>query len=101
MKHCPSCVDATESSTRFLPRGKEHAAHPCDLTDRPHGNPSNTAYQSGRHCVTADDNAHYEALEAAVKAPTRHEVRDALHVIAVTPDEESRDLLSDQMLRIK
>lgn len=101
MKHCPSCVEATESSTRFLPKGEGHETHPCDLTERPHGNPSSRVYQSGRHCVTAEDNAHYETVAASAKSPTRHEVRDVLHTITITPDDESRDLLSDQMLRTK
>lgn len=101
MKHCPSCVEATESSTRFLPKGKEHAEHPCDITDRPHGNLPDSTYQSGRHCVTVEDNARYEASVASAKAPTRHQVRDTLHTIATTSDEESRDLLSDQMPRTK
>lgn len=94
-------MEATESSTRFLPHGKEHAEHPCDLNDRPHGNLSDSTYQSGRHCVTVEENVRYEASVASGRAPTRHEVKDTLHTIATTSDEESRDLLSDQMLRSK
>lgn len=98
VKHCPSCVEATEGTTRYLPQGSAHSAHPCDLTDRPHGNPVSTSYQSGRHCVAVEVHAQHEAL---TKDQPRHEVRDALHTISVTPDDESRDLLSDHMLRTK